>query len=275
MYTLVSAAVLAADVVRHPHTVLLADTLDRVLALTAAEAAGLRAPAGPVLRARVLRACAGTPRVGGLVEALSRELSHDGPSASLATRLESALLGGVQDVHALLLREQPLCDLQPEAQQVALDAVTAAWAGASTSVADARALAAPFLEALDPVPRPLPERPWTAALRALLEEVPRRTPSQWRTCVAQHRSGRSLRWSDGLHVACRAAWQADRVNEVARAQLAAARALALSHTGVPPYGAALVLTAAVQAVCTEDLLSPGLADSLRAAWEAGAAPSIG
>jgi len=35
VYTLVSAPVLAADVVRHPHAVQLADTLDRVLALSA------------------------------------------------------------------------------------------------------------------------------------------------------------------------------------------------------------------------------------------------
>ena len=63
--------------------------------------------------------------------------------------------------------------------------------------------------------------------------------------------------------------------DVARAQLAAARALALTHTGAPPYGAALVLTGAVQAACTADLVAPGVHQSLRAAWEAGAAPSIG
>lgn len=275
MYTLVSAAVLAADVVRHPHTVTLADTLDRVLALTEDEVAALGTPAHEGVRARVLRACSATPRVGGLIATVADELRTDGATAGLATRLEGALLGSLEDVHALLLRERPLRDLTPEAQQVVLDAVSAAWAGPGAAVADARALAAAFHEALDPVPRPLPERPWTPALRSLLDEVPRRTTPQWRASVARHRSGRSLRWSDGLHVACRAAWEADRVADVARAQLAAARALALTHTGVPPYGAALVLTAAVQVECTRDLIAPSVAEGLRAAWEAGGSRSIG
>jgi hypothetical protein len=274
VYTLVSAAVLAADVVRHPHTVVLADTLDRVLALSALEAAGLREPAPEAVRRRVLEACDRTPRAYEALERLSGALA-EGPTSGHALRLEEALLGSLADVHALLLHESPLRGLGTDAQQVALDAVTAAWAGAGAVLSDVQALAAPWEAALDPVPRPLPERTWTPRVRALLEEVPRRTAAQWAVSVRQHRAGRSLRWSDALHVACRAAWEADRLQDVARAQLAAARALALTHTGAPPYGAALVLTGAVQAACTDDLVAPSVTEGLQAAWEAGAAPSIG
>jgi hypothetical protein len=271
VYTLVSAPVLAADAVRHPHAVGLADTLDRVLALSSQEAAGLRAPASAEVRARVLGACGTTPRVATELE----HLREEGATGRLAVRLESALLGSLADVHGLVLRESPLRLLAEDAQQVGLDAVTAAWAGAAAAVSDVRALAAPWEAALDPVPPPLPERPWTPEVRDLLEEVPRRSAAQWAVSLQHHRAGRSLRWSDTLHVACRAAWEADRLLEVARAQLAAARALALAHTGVAPYGAALVLTGAVQAACTADLVAPSVRESRRAAWEAGAAPSLG
>lgn len=269
-----SAAVLAADVVRHPHTVRVADVLDRVLALTHKEAAGLLRPAADDVRVRVLRGDDG-PRAVAALHAVAESEPEDGRSTRLLATLEGALIGSLSDVHALLQRESRLRELPPEAQQVALDAVTGAWVGASAAVGDLRALSAPFEEALDPVPPALPERPWTSEVRALLEEVPQRTARQWSASVARHRAGRSLRWSDSLHVACRAAWEADRLQDVARAQLAAARALALSHTGVPPYSAALVLTGAVQAVCTADLVAPSVLDGLRAAWEAGAAPSIG
>jgi hypothetical protein len=275
VYTLVSAPVLAADVVRHPHAVRLADTLDRVLALSAQEAAGLGAPATPDVRGRVLTACAATPRAAAELEHLTDALRDEGPTSRLAVRLESALLGTLADVHGLLLRESPVQALPREAQQVALDAVTSAWAGAAAAVSDVRALAARWEAALDPVPPPLPERPWTPEVRDLLEEVPRRGVAQWSVSLQHHRAGRSLRWSDTLHVACKAAWEADRLLDVARAQLAAARALALAHTGVAPYGAALVLTGAVQSVCTADLVPSSVREGLRAAWEAGAGSSIG
>lgn len=275
MYTLVSAAVLAADVVRHPHTVRLADTLDRVLALTALEAAALRDPAPDDVRTRVLQACDRTPRAAEALDHVTAALREEGPTSRVAVRLESALLGSLGDVHALLTREAPVQQLPLAARQVVLDAVTGAWAGASAALSDVQALTGPWEAALDPVPPALPDRPWTPQVRDLLEQVPQRTPEQWRASLQRHRAGRSLRWSDTLHVACRAAWEADRLHDVARAQLAAARALALTHTGVPPYGAALVLTGAVQAACTADLVEPSVREGLRAAWEAGGAPSIG
>jgi hypothetical protein len=70
-----------------------------------------------------------------------------------------------------------------------------------------------------------------------------------------------------MHAACDAALQAGRVRDVARAQLAAARALSLTHTPVSRGAAALVLTGAVQAVCTRDLVPPDVSGPLLATWE--------
>jgi hypothetical protein len=271
VYSLVSSAVLAADLVRHPHASRLADTLDRVLALTLQETCSLREPADPEVRQRVLDACKAPPRVSAeLGDLLAKGVADDEPLSGLVLRLEEALLGSLDDLHALVLREEPVRSLPPDPVQVVLDALTAAWAGPEVSLRDIRALVEPWEAALDPVPPSLPERPWSRALRDLLDEVPRRTPEQWRASAGRQRIiGRSLRWSEALHASSKAAWGTGRLPDVARAQLAGTRALALAHTGVSPYAAARVLTAAVQAVCTEDLLDAGVRDALWADWEAG------
>jgi hypothetical protein len=274
VYSLVSSAVLAADVVRHPHASRLADTLDRVLGLTFEETSGLRHPADDAVRRRALDAACAPPRVSAeLGDFLASGVSGGEGLARLVTRLEDALLGTLDDLHAMVLREEPVRSLPDEARQVVLDALTSAWVGPEVSLRDVRALAAPWQAALAPVPPPLPDRPWSRALRDLLEDVPRRTHQQWRVSTGhQLRAGRALRWSEALHTASKAAWQAGRLHDVARSQLAATRALALTHTGVSPYASARVVTAAVQAVCTADLIDPGVRDALWADWEAGTAP---
>ena len=266
VYSLVSAAVLAADVVRHPHASRLADTLDRVLALTPEEAAGLGSPAADEVRQRVLGSC--TPRASFAVGDVLTPDAQD-PLAVLATRLDASLLGTLDDLHAMVLREDPVAGLPTEAQQVVCDALTAAWAGPEVELRDLRALTAPWDSCLDPVPPSLPERPWTGQLRSLLEEVPRRTTEQWKASERAHHQDRRPRWSEVMHLASAAAWRADRLHDVARAQLAAARALAVTHTGVSPYSAARVVTAAVQGVCTRDVLDPSVVEALGADWEAG------
>lgn len=274
VYSLVSSAVLAADLVRHPHAARLADTLDRVLALTLEESAALRSPADDSVRHRVVSSSSTPPRVSAeLVDFLALGTEGVDGLAGLVTRLDEALLGTLEDLHALVLREDPVRGLEPDAQQVVLDALTSAWVGPEVPLRDVRALSAPWEAAIAPVPPALPERAWSRGLRDVLDEVPRRTREQWQ-CSAGHqqRAGRSLRWSDALHIASKAAWEAGRLHDVARAQLAAARALALAHTGVSPYAAARVVTAAVQAVCTADLLDPGVHDALWADWESGSGP---
>ncbi|MDP9182097.1 MAG: hypothetical protein M3P04_04900 [Actinomycetota bacterium] len=273
VYSLVSSAVLAADLVRHPRTARVADTLDRVFALTPEESGGLRGAADDQVRRRVLDTSESPPRVSSALDELRGHMRTAESVSAVVTRLEDALLGSLDDLHALVLREAPLRSLGPDAQQVALDALTAAWVGPEVPLRDVHALGAPWEAALSPVPPALPERSWSRALRDLLDEVARRTPEQWRASTARERRAcRSLRWSEALHEASIAAWRTDRLHDVARAQLAAARALTLTHTGVSPYASARVLTAAVQGVCTADVLDPSVSEALRADWEAGSAP---
>lgn len=266
MYSLVSAAVLAQDVVRHPHAVRVADVVDRVLALTREDLAALGVAAPEAVRERVVAAC-DVPQVSSALRELAREI--DGRTRPVEV-VDAGLLGSLPELHALLLREAPLATASEAAAQVCLDAVTAAWAGLSVTIADVTALAAPFEDALPPVGPPLPDTPRTAALRALLEDVAHRTPEGWERTAQAHRAHRAdRRWSHAMHEACQAAYDANRLHEVARAQLAAARALALTHTGPAPSAAAMAVTAAVQAVCTADVLTASTLATLRSDWEAG------
>lgn len=265
-----SSAVLAADLARHPHGSRVADTLDRVLALTQHEVAAMRGPADEHVRARVLAACE-APRVSSTLGEVAT-LVPTGDATELlrlATRLEDALLGSLEDLHALVLREEPVAGLPPYAQQVVCDALTASWAGPEAALRDVQVLVAPWEAAVDPVPPALPERPWTAAVRGLLEEVPRRSPLQWEASVKARRALPGQQWSEAMHLSCDAAWREGRLHDVARAQLAAARSLSLTHPGVPQGAAAMVLTAAVQALATRDLLADSVVGVLKAAWEAG------
>jgi hypothetical protein len=261
MYSLVSAAVLACDLARHPRGAAVADVVDRVLVLGATD---LGAPAPAAVRERVLAALAGAPRMSRLMDGLTATLAEGLPSSSTSRVLLEALtetpLGGLGDLHRMLADEG--------AGQVALDAVTAAWAGGDADLQDLAALRAPWAAAIDPVP---PAPPRFPGLSDLLDEIARRTPRQWQRTADAHGAHRgSLAWSRQMHVACRAAFEAGRLVEVARAQLAAARALRLSgaSTGADAHGIAMAVTAAVQACCIADLLDTRW---LRSAWEAGSA----
>jgi hypothetical protein len=250
-----------------------ADTLDRVLALTPQEAAALGTPAAEDVRLRVAAVCT-SPRVddalGDVADAVADRAVPEGELSRVATRLEDALLGSLEDLHAMVLREDPVAGLPAYAQQVVCDALTASWAGPEAALRDVRALLAPWEAAVDPVPPALPERPWTASVRALLEEVPRRSAAQWRVSVRTRRELPGQQWSEAMHLSCDAAWRDGRLHDVARAQLAAARSLSLTHPGVPQGAAAMVLTAAVQALATQDLLADSVVRVLLVSWEVGA-----
>jgi hypothetical protein len=268
VHQLSSAAVLAADLARHPNGARLADVVDRVLALAPHELAAMTAPAEGPVRERVRGRCPDRP-VSHALEGLREGLSA-GSSADRQLVLDSALIGSLDDLLAMLLREEPLVTATPEARQVACDAVVAVWAGSHAAPSDVVRLSGPWQAALDPVPPPLPQAPWTAELSDLLEHVHRRRADDWARSAAAHRSlRRERRWAEVMHEASVAAARAGRLHAVARAQLAAARALALSHTGISPIGAALSLTSVVQAVCTSDLLPASTRDALRKAWDAG------
>ncbi|MDP9436350.1 MAG: hypothetical protein M3P93_14635, partial [Actinomycetota bacterium] len=112
-----------------------------------------------------------------------------------------------------------------------------------------------------------------AALRRLLDDVARADTGRWARVEQAHwRREGGLSWSYAMHEACRAAAGADRVVPVARAQLAAARAVRLAgvSASAAARGAMMAVTAAVQATCVRDLLEPGCAAVLLEAWEAGA-----
>lgn len=288
VYTLVSASVLALDLVRHPCGAAVADAADRVLALTPHDVHALaRCAADDEVRAqvrdRLLAAGAVEPRMSTLLLG-RRPLVADGvPVAAdvraLADVLSETLLGGLADLLALLTREGPLADpaLPPAGVQVALDAVTAAWAGRGPSgarVADVFVLSAPW-HAGAPLPPPLPDMRYGGAerdLRDLLDDVARLSPERWRR-VEQAHAHRSLAgsWSSAMHEASKKAVDAGRLLPVARAQLAAARALRLSAVSASAAGrgGAMAVVAAVQALCVRDRLDAATARTLTAAWEAG------
>ena len=259
VYSLVSASVLACDLARHPRGAAVADVVDRVLVLGAAD---LGTGAGAEVRARVLSALAGAPRMSRLMDGVTATLAEGLPdrrtSAVLLDALAETPLGGLADLHRMLALEG--------AGQVALDAVTVAWAGRDAGLHDLQELQRPWREAVDPVP---PAPPAFAGLPDLLDDVARRSPAQWRRTAEAHGAQRgTLTWSRQMHAACRAAFEADRLVEVARAQLAAARALRLSgaSTGPDAHAVAMAVTAAVQGLCTRDLLDTRW---LLGAWEAG------
>ena len=268
MYSLVSAGVLAVDLARHPSGTAVADVVDRVLALDGNDLARLGEPAPESVRSRVLEVCAGRQRASGALQHLATMNSLESSSAAL-TMLSEVLIGSLEDLLSLLRREPPLASAEPAAVLVALDAVTAAWAGREADFHDLAALRAPWAAGVAAAPPSLPEAPWSEPLRRLLDEVPHRTSEQWRRSVLAHRGTRATsRWSLAMHDACFAVWEADRVVDVARAQLAGARALRLSAASTGPDAQAngMVLAAAVQAVCAADLLDTA---SLIGSWSAG------
>ena len=288
MYTLVSASVLAIDLSRHPGGAAVADVADRVLALDGAELAALaaaadRSAARDAARERTLAAARRSPRMSGLMRDVRAEVAGGlpGPAAArtIVDALSETLLGGLDDLLSMLRTE--LAAARPgvpgEGVLAALDAVAAAWTGrgdGDAALSDAALLRAPWDRALSPLPVPLPEAAYgggAPALRDLLDLVARLDPAAWQRVEAAHWNARSgLRWSEAMHLASRAAADSDRLVPVARAQLAAARALRLAgvSTTAAARGVALAVCAAVQATATADLLDAPTSATLLAAWEA-------
>ena len=294
MYTLVSASVLALDLVRHPSGAVVADTVDRVLALSADDVRHLATcmpaeaaddPQRTAARARLLEACAEEPRMARLMLGVRRVVADGLPgpdeARTIADVLSETLLGGVADLLAMLRRELPLAaaTLPPDGVQVALDAVIAAWAGRGREgahVPDAFLLSSPW-NAGAPLPPPLVGADYGGAgrdLRDLLDAVARMTPERWSRVEKAHATfSLETSWSTSMHKASRVATECGRLNAVARAQLSAARALRLSgvSTSQAGKGSAMAVVAAVQALCVRDQLDAGTVRALVGPWEAGAA----
>lgn len=167
---------------------------------------------------------------------------------------------GLLGVLEALAREPPLVEAPPDAAEAALDAVAGTWLGQP-------ALREHWDEVLSPVPTGLPETAYAEELRCLLEDVISRR--DWRGVARAHAEERGqLAWSTRMHESCLAAHEAGRLHEIARAQLAAARALHLSPARCDEqfHAIAMAVTGSVQALCTRDLINSA---PLRRAWLAG------
>jgi len=287
--TLVSACVLACDLVQHPAGLRIADTVDRVLVLGPYDldrlaVAGAPAPGRADDRAVVLAAAEAAPRLDRLVTGVRGALAEAAPSPvearTMVDALAEVLVGRLEQVLALLLQEGPLAHprLPSDGVQAALDAVAAAWlpAGSSPAVlAAADRLSGPWRVAAPTGPVPLDTSAYgpggAVALDDLLDRVSRLDHLGWRRVVAARAAGRrGLRWSTALHVACRAAAESGRVLPVARAQLAAARTMRLAgvSASADARAAAMIVTAAVQATCLRGLLPDDVATTLLEPWAA-------
>jgi hypothetical protein len=267
VYTLVSASVLALDLVRHPTGAAVADVLDRALALDDAPPPLVVDLERAAARRRLLAVAAAAPRLDEALRAVSRSLgTADGRAA--AEVLSGALVGRLTDLVALLERELGERALPAAVVDVVVDRAVAAWAQAddAAGTADVDVLTAPFAEVVGELPAALPSQGAVPQLLVLLETVARSGPAQWSALDDAHALAHSgLQWSELVHAASRAAVELDRTVDVARWQLSAVRAAhsAARLPGSAP-GAAMSLVGAVQALAVADALPSAVVEPLLA-----------
>ncbi len=266
MYTLVSASVLALDLTRHPSGAVVADVLDRALALDAAAEPAVLDLGRADARRRLLAVAAAAPRLDEALRAVSQSLGT--PDGRVAAQvLSTALVGRLTDVVALLERE--LGDRLPRSVvDVVVDRAVAAWvqADGSADAHDVDVLSAPFAQVAGELPAAPPRQGAVRELLLLLEAVARADAQQWSVLDTAHGAAHSgLRWSELVHEASRAAVEGDRTVDVARWQLSAVRA---AHSAVHLPGtstaAAMSLVGAVQALAVVDLLPTSVVEPLLA-----------
>ena len=267
MYTLVSAGVLALDLVRHPSGAAVADVLDRALALDAAPAPAVIDLERAAARSRLLAVCSAAPRLDEALRAASRSLGTPDGSAA-AEVLSAALVGRLTDLVALLERELGRRGLQQAVVDVVVDRAVAAWAQADAAADphDLELLSAAFAEVAGELPAAPPQQGAVRELLVLLEAVARADAAHWSALETAHGAAHcGLRWSELVHEASRAAVEGDRTVDVARWQLSAVRA---AHSAVRPPatspGAAMSLVGAVQALAVVDLLPTAVVEPLLA-----------
>ena len=273
MYTLVSASVLALDLVRHPAGAAVADVLDAALVLDDLD--GQAAPPSavdlgrPAARQRLLAAADRAPRLGAALRSVSLSLSSAtaGATTGALELLQTTLLGRLDDLVVLL--EDELCGRRALPRPVvdaAVDAAVAAWCAPLDGVdpADVTTLCAPWSALVGELPAPPPVSGAPLPLLELLEAVARADEPAWRLLQTAHDVQHApLRWSELLHLASRAAVQHERTVDVARWQLSAVRAA--SASGPPATAscrAVMSLVAAVQALALRDVLPAAVVEGL-------------
>lgn len=280
MYTLVSASVLALDLVRHPGGAAVADVVDSALALTSTgvlDGTGANAQPSvvdlgrPAARQRLLDAADLAPRVGEALRSVSVSLSPGSPAGATAgavDSLQTALLGRLGDLVGLLEDELGVRrGLPRNVVDAVVDGAVAAWSASldGVEVDDVARLRAPWAALAGELPAPPPPTGDVPALLELLEGVARADEGVWRLLGMAHEAQHThLRWSELLHLASRAAVEHDRVLDVARWQLSAVRATAASGPAVAAGapGAVMSLVAGVQALALRDVLPGPVAEGL-------------
>jgi len=277
VYTLVSASVLALDLVRHPSGGAVADVLDTALALGPWTSVGTdtvdldRAAA----RRRLLAQAERAPRLDQALRAVTASLGTGAEGRDVGV-LQSALVGRLDDLVALVGTE--LGDrrgLSGEVVDLIVDRAVAAWTQACPQVrpADLALLAAPWRSLVGELPPLPPHEGAVGELLDLLEALAGARRPVWAALDAAHEDEhRGLRWSELMHQGSRAAVDVDRTLAVARWQLSGVRALSRSGAAAWP-GAVMSVVGAVQALALRDVLPTVVADGLLAPCRAvGLAP---
>ena len=266
MYTLVSASVLALDLVRHPSGGAVADVLDTALALSpwTSPPDGRRTVdlERAAARRRLLALAERAPRLDQALQAVTVSLGT-GEEGRDVRVLQAALVGRLDDLVALL--ETELGErrrLSADVVGVVVDRAVAAWTSTTAPPDDLALLVAPWRSLVGELPPQPPHEGAATELLDLLEALAGTRRSGWPALDAAHEvEHRGLRWSELMHQGSRAAVDADRTLAVARWQLSGVRAL--SRSGAAPWpGAVMSVVGAVQALALRDVLPAAVVDGL-------------
>jgi len=292
MYTLVSASVLAADLARHPAGIGVVDVLEAGLRL---DAAGLRRLGGGFRDdaeragawAEVDQVCGARVQADTALSDVRRRLSNNNPDraglAEAADVLSRAQLGGLHQMVELVTAEilgwttrtanGLSVQTEPAGVTAVTDALGAAYASPSLTVASASRLREPWVEYFGVLPvvgTGAAFGPESVALRALIDRLATLAPAQWTALHDVHWEAirEAPAWAPTMHLACSAAFIAGRVREVAAAQLAASRAVQLARLSAPlaARGVMTAVGSTVQAVAVRDLIEDEVYERLTATW---------
>jgi hypothetical protein len=298
VYSLINAAVLAMDLVRHENGIGVADVVDRALLLDASdmpmlEAAYADTAARKAAWHEVDEVSGSAPRMVDAMAAVAEALGNSGLTVvepGTAERLSKTPMFGLGDLLAMVRTDvldwtwdrsgDIAVQRHPGASAVVADAVAAAHCRGLLSVQSYAQLGGPFATAMGRHPSALPVDdsfgPQSVQLRQLVETIARLSPADVAALEEATREARAegFHWSQRMHAATWAAHLSGRIRTGARAQLAAARAVLVA--GVPPLAAASgvmrAVTAVVQALLVADMLDEDNFMQLVAPWERAIGP---
>jgi hypothetical protein len=249
VYSLINAAVLAMDLVRHQNGIGVADVLDRALLLSVddmprLEAAFVDGPARKAAWAEVDEACGSAPRMADAMAAVAQALQDKGLAvleAGSADRLARTPMFGLGDLLAMVRTDildwtwdrsgDIAVQRHPGASALMADAVAASYCRELLSVQSYAQLGGPFATIMGRHPSALPVDdsfgPQSVELRQLVESIARLNGADIAALEQATQDAREegFHWSQRMHAATWAAYLSGRIRTGARAQLAASRAV--------------------------------------------------